>query len=144
MENDNILHLLQLSIVGVLADTVFQLGKEGIIEKVTERKKKEQMLSGKKNAEFYGMASAEGVFNRLSEIFNCANWKIQREATGFSAEASTCRLYSLAKKRGAPSPCNIYCLNPLEGMIKGLNRNLQFNVKETLWEGKRCRIKVVE
>jgi len=46
------------------------------------------------------------------------------------------------KRTGAGSPCEIYCLNPLEGMIKGINPDSVFEVKETLWEGKECSVEV--
>lgn len=144
MGNEKALQLLQRSFIGVLADAVYQFGEEGVIDKVTERKKKDQMINGKRNAGFYGVSAPEEVFTIFCAIFDNTKWSIDQKANGFSAETSTCKLCSMAKKLGSPSPCKIYCLNPLEGLIKGLDNALAFNVKETLWHDKKCRIEVVK
>lgn len=136
------LQLVQMAYVGIVADSVLQLGREGVLEKVTERKKAEQMAMGKAKVDYYGIHAPEDVFLNLSEVFNCADWKIRPGANGFTAEAADCKLCATAKRIGAPSPCNIYCLNPMEGMVKGLNPNALFEVKETLWSGQRCRVEV--
>ena len=142
MENEKKIQILQLTYAGVLADAVLQMGREGVLEKVTQQKKKEQMLTGKMKAEQFGITQPEEVFLRLSEIFNCAKWEIISEPGGFSAEAKACTLCGLAKKIGAQRPCNLYCLDPMEGMVKGLNDNLSFIERETLWDGKKCKVEV--
>lgn len=136
--------MLQFAYAGVLADTVLQLGREGVLEKVTERKRKEQMAGGKAMCSQMGIEQPERVFTGLYEVFGCAPWEITPVEGGFTAEASGCRLCAMAKRLGAPSPCSIYCLNPMEGMIKALNPDLRFEVRDTLWEGKKCRIEVAE
>jgi hypothetical protein len=118
------------------------LVKEGILEKVTEQKKKEQLALGKLQCERFGIQEPEDVFIRLPEVFNCALWEIQKAKNGFIAESKACRLCTAGKKMGSASPCRIYCLNPMEGMVKGLSPKSTFEVKETLWEGQRCRIEV--
>ena len=142
MENEEKIQILQLTYAGVLADAVLQMGREGVLKKITQQKKKEQLLTGKMNAERFGITKPEEVFIRLSEIFNCASWEIISEPGGFSAEAKACTLCGFAKKIGAQMPCNLYCLDPMEGMIKGLNDNLNFIVRETLWDGQKCKIEV--
>ena len=42
---------------------------------------------------------------------------------------------------GAGNPCRLYCLDPFEGMVKGLDPNATFIVKETLFKGQRCRVR---
>ena len=142
MENGKKLQILQLAYAGALADAVLQMGRAGILEKVVEQKKKEQILTGKMRAGQFAITRPEDVFVRLSEIFNCASWEIESEPDGFSAEAKACKLCAFAKKMGAQSPCNLYCLDPMEGMVKGLDPNLKFVVQETLWNGQRCKVKV--
>ena len=36
----------------------------------------------------------------------------------------------------------LHCLDPMEGMIKGLHPEAKFIVEETLWNGTKCSIKV--
>lgn len=144
MELEQKLKLLQIVYAGAMADTVLRLGKEGIIEKVTEEKKQEQMFTGKVRASQFGIEESEEVFIKLSELFGCANWTIKNDNEGFTAEATGCMLCNIAKKMGAQSPCNIYCLDPMEGMIKGIDPKLTFNVRETLWTGQKCMVDVRE
>ena len=59
---------------------------------------------------------------------------------GFSAESSSCILCGLAKKRKAPSPCMLYCLDPMEGLVKGVEPNAGFSVEDTLWHGKNAKL----
>ena len=142
MENEKKLQILQLTYAAVLADAVLRMGREGVLEKVTVKKKDEQMLRGKMNAEQFGITHPEDVFLVLSEIFNCTSWEIIPEPGGFSAEAKSCKLCGFAKKIGAQKPCNLYCLDPMEGMVKGLGDNLNFIAQETLWDGQKCKVEV--
>jgi hypothetical protein len=79
---------------------------------------------------------------KLSELFGCANWAIKNEEESLTAEATGCMLCNIAKKMGAPCPCNIHCLDPMEGMIKGFDPDLNYDVKETLWSGQKCSVNV--
>jgi len=142
MEMEKKIKVLQTMYAGVLADSVLRMGQAGILEKVTEDKKVEQMLSGKMRAAQLGITRPQAVFEVLSEIFGCANWKITDLATGFKADATGCMLCSLAKRMGAQSPCQIYCLDPMEAMVKGFDKHASFTTHETLWKGKACNIEV--
>ncbi len=144
MDREYMFKLLQTIYVGVLADVVFQLGKEGCLESVTNRKKEVQMLSSKKMAELFGISSPEEVFTKFRDLFDCTAWTIDKKSNGFIAKNLSCKLLSMTKKAGAPCPCNIYCLNPVEGIIKGLDNDLKFNVKDTLCEGNKCLIEVIK
>ena len=140
MQNEKDISLLQLTYAGVLADATAQFAKENILQKVTQRKKAEQMVTGRMKAEKFGIISPEAVFTRLAEVFNCASWTIQKAEEGFVAETKTCILCFMAKNINAPAPCSLYCLDPMEGMVKGLNPLSNFIVEETMWEGDKCRI----
>ncbi len=138
------LKLLQLVYAGVLADAAAQFAAEGVLEKVTERKKAEQERTGVIMARQMGITCPEEVFTRLAEVFNCANWTIEPRPEGFCVQTNTCMLYALAKKMNSPSPCRLYCLNPMEGMVKGLSPDCGFKVEETLWNGQSCRVIVTK
>lgn len=100
------------------------------------------MRNGKANAEQFGVSRPEELFSKLTDIFGCATWEIKTEDGGFSAETKSCKLCAIAKRMGAPGPCDMYCLDPMEGMIKGLAPEMKFTVGETLWNGSRCQVKV--
>lgn len=143
MELENRVRVLENVYVGVLADAVKWFSKEGILGKVMEEKRSEQMLFGRERAKQFGIEKQEEVFTRVSEIFNCAVWEISQEPFGFSAETRACKLCALAKTLSTESPCNLYCLDPMEGMVKGLTQNSKFIVRETLWGGQKCKIDVI-
>lgn len=143
MEMDRKVKVLQGMYAGATADFVLRLGKEGLLEKVTEEKRVEQMKMGKDQAVRLGIADPREVFTVLADIFGCANWTITGKEDGFSAEATVCMLCAMAKRMGAQSPCRMYCLNPMEGMVKGLEANAEFIVNGTLWEGEKCHVDVV-
>jgi hypothetical protein len=144
MKNDKNIQLLQLTYAAVLADATAQFAKENVLQNVIQRKKAEQMATGKMKAEQFGITSPQAVFTRLAEVFNCAVWKIESSGQGFVAETTTCKLCAIAKKINTPAPCHLYCLDPMEGMVKGLNPHVTFTVEETLWEGKKCKVLINE
>lgn len=141
METEVKLKTLQALYAGVLADAVLRLGRAGILEDVTAQKRNEQLAAGKMQAQTLGITTPEQVFAVLPEISGCANWQTEQKEGGFVATASRCMLCAFAKKLGAQKPCAIYCLNPMEGMVKGFG-DVRFNVKSTLWEGEECRVEV--
>jgi len=142
MEAERKVQILQIAYIGVLVDNIMQLDKENILEKVIERKRTEQLAIGKTRASQFGIKTPHEVFTRLSEIFGCVKWEIILQDNGFVAEAAGCMLCSMSKKAGSPSPCHLYCLDPMEGMIKGINPDIRYNVKETLWDGRKCIVEV--
>jgi hypothetical protein len=142
MERDKHIQILQRVYAGVLADAVSQLGKEGILEKVTERKRDEQLKTGKQKAAQFQITTPENVFTTLSELFGCAHWEITPRESGFQAVNRGCMLCEFSRKMGSHSPCNLYCLDPMEGMIKGIAPESEFNVQSTLWSGSSCTVEV--
>jgi hypothetical protein len=142
MQNENDTKLLQLTYAAVLAEATAQFAKENVLQNITQRKKAEQMASGKMKAEHFGITSPEAVFTRLADVFNCAAWEIRNAEKDFVAETKTCKLCAISKKINAPAPCHLYCLDPMEGMVKGLNPQAAFSVEETLWQGDKCRVRV--
>jgi hypothetical protein len=136
--------MLQAIYAGALADSVMRLGGEGVLGKVTEDKRAEQLANGKARAAQLGISNTEEVFTKLSDLMGCADWSIEgaEDGKGFAASASRCLLCAMAKRLGAQSPCHIFCLDPMEGMVKGLSENADFEVQSTLYEGSPCRVVV--
>ena len=142
MDSNEKVRILQLAYAGALADAVLRMGRDGILPKVTEEKRREQLRTGRAKADQFSISRPEEVFSRLTEIFGCATWEIKPENGGFSAETKSCMLCAIAKRMGAPGPCDMYCLDPMEGMVKGLAPDTKFSVVETLWDGSKCRVEV--
>ncbi|SKC89452.1 L-2-amino-thiazoline-4-carboxylic acid hydrolase [Maledivibacter halophilus] len=142
MDMEMRIKILENAYIGSLVDAIYNFTKQGVLNKVTEEKRKIQMITGKKRAEQFGITKPEDVFKRLSDIFNCAFWELEYCNDGFEANSKSCKLCTYAKKMGTEAPCNMYCLHPMEGMIKGIDPKLKFKVSETLWEGEKCKVKV--
>ncbi len=142
MDKDEHIRILQLAYASVVADMTRLLGDEGVLENVTQRKRVEQMEQGPRKAAQFGITSADLVFTRLSALFGCAEWRVQQLDEGFVAETRSCLLSGLARQMNAPSPCRLYCLDPMEGLVRGVSPGAGFQVEETLWEGDRCRVNV--
>ena len=140
MEATEKVKMLQAIYAGALADSVLRLGTEGVLEKVTKQKRVEQLAGGKARAAQMGITSPEEVFTKLSDLMGCANWTTSPGEGGFTATASRCMLCALAKRMGTQSPCRIYCLDPMEGMVKGLDESADYDVQSTLFESAQCRV----
>ncbi len=142
MELEKKVKFLEIAYAGVLADAVRYFDKEGVLETVTDQKRKEQLMMGKTRADSLGIKEAQDVFKKSCEIYNCAKWEIEEEEDGFTAINQSCKLCAMAKQMTNANPCHIYCLNPMEGMVKGVNPDSTYEVLETLWDGKECRVKI--
>lgn len=142
MENEKNITLLQMFYAGAVADSVLRLSKEGVPDKVTTEKRHEQMAGGKLRASQLGIQSPKEVSEILTEIFSCANWIADETDQGFTARATNCILCALSKKLGADSPCNIYCLDAMEDMVKGLDEEAEYHFHSTLWNENECKVSV--
>jgi hypothetical protein len=134
--------MLQVTYAAQMADSVKRLHDAGALEATTAQKRAEQLASGAGRAAQMGIGEPREVFTRLAELFGCADWTVEEAADGFVASASHCLLCALAKRMGGPSPCRIGCLDPLEGMVRGLVPEARFAAAETLFDGGRCLVKV--
>lgn len=134
--------MLQTLYAGALADSVLRLGREGVLEKVTREKRSEQMAGGAVRAKQFGTTTIEEVFLKLADLMGCANWTVESTSDGCHATATRCMLCAMAKKMGAPQPCSIYCLDPMEGMAKGIEPGITFTTDSTLWDGEKCSVQI--
>lgn len=144
MEAEKKTQSLQALFVGMAADAVLRLGNEGVLEKVIREKRQQQSQTGKANTILFGVKEPRQCFTNVREILNCADWEVENKENGFISSVRTCKLCSMAKSIGAQSPCHIYCLDVQEAMIKSLDPSLEFTVKETLWDGKRCLVEITK
>ena len=69
MDSDKQVQILQMAYAGVLADAVLQFDKEGVLQHVSDRKRLEQLATGKIMATQFGMDKPEEVFLKLFGAF---------------------------------------------------------------------------
>ena len=84
----------------------------------------------------------EDVFFKLSEIYGCANWFIEKTDDGYIATAVSCKLCALSKKMGGANPCNGWCLDPMSAMITatGKTNAESITVESTLMAADCCKV----
>ena len=133
---------LQLTYASALADAVVRYGNEGILDKITEQKRAEQMKNGASLAARLGAAEPRQAIEKTRDLFGCANFICTETYDGFEAVATKCILCSLSKQMGKFSPCHMFCLSPFEAMIKSISPGAEFDVFSTLWDSEKCMIKV--
>ena len=134
---------LQLFYAGLMVDAAANFEQFGVLDRVAEKKAREQALAAPAQLAQLGIRAPAQLFERFSQIFGCARWEVREEADGaVSAETNTCLACAVARKRGAGRPCRLYCINPFTGLAGALNPARSLEVLETLWEGKRCRFRL--
>lgn len=138
------INVLQNIYVGLWADSIKNYADNGILIKITESKRNEQLKYGKHKAAQFGITTSEEEFLKLSDLFNCADWEVSTESETQTAVTKNCKLCAYTKKLNIESPCNIACLDPMEGMIKGLFPDAKFKVVSTLYDDEECRVMVTK
>ena len=133
---------LQLTYASALADAIVRYGNDGILDKITDQKRAEQMKNGASLAARLGAAEPKQAIEKTRDLFGCANFICTDALDGFEAVATNCILCSMSKQMGKFSPCQMFCLSPFEAMIKGVSLDAEFNVISTLWDSEKCVIKV--
>jgi len=143
MNEAQTLKTLQLFYAGALVDAVRQYAAHGILDAVTEGKRREQIQSAPAQLARLGIGKPEEIFTILTGLFGCADWKVRTDENRVHAETKTCLACGLAKKMGAPSPCAISCINPLGAQAAALDPRYRLEVESTLWTGDSCKFSMV-
>jgi hypothetical protein len=157
METADHIRLLQLTYAAQLADSVLRYERAGILEQVAAERRAERNGTGAAQAAQLGVSEPAAAFTTSAALFGCADWTVTEAAANaagpddaaaaepprdFVATAGRCLLSAMVKKAGGASPCRLYCLDPIEGMVEGLTPGADFDVQETLFEGAECRVRV--
>ncbi|NVO21249.1 MAG: L-2-amino-thiazoline-4-carboxylic acid hydrolase [Bacteroidetes bacterium] len=138
MEKENKLKMLQYFYAGVMVDALSNYENFGITAEVTDKKRLEQVKSAKAQLEQLAIHSPEELFDTFSQLFGCVEWKLEKKEDCLDALAYGCLLCTMAKKKGTPRPCNMYCIQPLEALASAFETSWNLQVIQTLWEGNRC------
>jgi hypothetical protein len=144
MEPTQHIRILQHAYAAQLADSTTQYGKAGVLEQVTEARRAARLKGGAATAAQMGVTEPAAAFTTSAALFGCADWAVAPDDAGFVATASRCLLCAMVSQMGGPSPCRLFCLDPIEGMIAGLEPGAAVDVEETLFDGGACRVRVRE
>ncbi|MBW2561487.1 MAG: hypothetical protein JRE40_11625 [Deltaproteobacteria bacterium] len=142
MNTDRHLFIMRNLYTGLQAETMVRYVKAGILGEIEKEKKLLSLASGEKTAQMLGVTRPEEAFTKPAAVVGCAVWEIDGGGNGLKAVCNGCKLVAMCKQFGAPSPCGMYCLNGIEGMIKALKPEASFMVQSTLWSGENCTVDV--
>jgi hypothetical protein len=146
MEMEKRLIMLQNTYAASVAETVNTYEKLKALETIVQRRKERQAQTAPYMNQQLGIQSVEDVFNKLSEIYGCANWSVEKTDDGYVATATSCKLCALSKKMGGANPCNGWCLDPMTAMISDVCKidSKYITVESTLMNGDCCKVSVNE
>jgi len=142
MEFEKKIKTLQTLYAAALADSTLRYGRAGILEDITGQKREEQMKNGASLAQRFGVKEARQAFEKIQDIYGCANWVCEDVDNGFTAKCTNCILCVFSKQMGTYSPCQVHCLSPIEAMVKSVEPGADFTVEKTLWDGDACVVTV--
>jgi len=142
MEIEKRLIVLQNTYAASVAETVNTYEKLRALETIVERRKERQAQTAPYLNQQLGIKSAEEVFYKLSEIYGCANWTVEKTEDGYVATATSCKLCALSKKMGGANPCNGWCLDPMIAMLSDVCKIDSENiiVDSTLMNDDCCKV----
>ena len=142
MESEKKLAVMRNLYTGLQAETIMRYAKAGIFEEVEKERIELSLTSGGRNAERLAIENAREAFAKPASITDCAFWEIEERDNSLTAVCTGCKLIGMCKQMQTPSPCKMYCLSPIEGMIKALKPGAYFRVVSTLYDGENCTVRV--
>jgi len=142
MDINKKLFIMRNLFAGLQAETIARYAKGGILNEIEKERMELSLASGEKNAKILEVTEPVEAITIPASIVDCASWEVTRNKDGLIAVCEGCKLAAMCKKIGTPSPCRMYCLNAIEGMIKVLKPEAVFIVKSTLWSEENCTVEV--
>ncbi len=116
--------------------------EQGVLDKVIADKQKRDIRDGANRAKLFGITKPEQILALNSELYDCAVWDIKNDGEDVVAVADSCKMCTMVKDAGLPSPCALFCINPVDGVVRGVTGNYKLKVEETLWNGDCCRFRI--
>lgn len=144
MEIEKRLAMLQNTYAASIAETVNTYEKLKVLRTIVEKRKERQAQTAPYLNQQLGIESVEDVFYKLSDIYGCANWVVEKTENGYIATATSCKLCALSKKMGGANPCKGWCLDPIIAMISAANKidGQRITVESTLMNDVCCKVSV--
>jgi len=145
MDIEKRLAMLQYTYAASIAETVNTYDKLKALDTIVERRRERQIQTAPYLNQQLGIESVEDVFYKLSEIYGCANWSVEKTADGYIAKATSCKLCALCKKMGGANPCNGWCLDPMIAMLSDAGKidAQRITVQRTLMTGDLCEVVII-
>ncbi|NCC64319.1 MAG: hypothetical protein EOM15_06660 [Spirochaetia bacterium] len=129
-----------------IAEAVNRYQHFGQLDAVVADKKARQVYTAPYMNEQLTITSVEEVFDRLKEVFGCANWEVESQEGTYKATATSCKLCALAKKMGGASPCSGWCIDPMAAMIMALaekqGKKAVVAAQSTLMDSASCSVSI--
>ena len=142
VEIEKRLAILQNTYAASVAETVNTYDRLKALEAIVQRRKERQAQTAPYMNQQLGIENVEDVFLRLSEIYGCANWKVDKIGANYVATATSCKLCAFSKKMGGANPCNGWCLDPMIAMLSAaieINSD-RITVESTLMKDDSCKV----
>lgn len=145
MDIEKRLAMLQYTYAASIAETVNTYDKLKVLDAIVKGRKERQAQTAPHLNQQLGIESVEDVFYKLSEIYGCANWSVEKTTDGYIATATSCKLCALSKKMGGANPCNGWCLDPMIAMLSAAMKidAQRILVESTLMTDALCKIVIV-
>lgn len=142
MEIEKRLAMLQNTYAASIAEVVNTYDRMKVLDSIVEKRRARQAQTAPYINEQLGITCVEDVFLKLSEVYGCANWSVEKVEDEYIATASTCKLCALSKKMGGANPCSGWCLDPMAAMLAAAcNIDLaHIKVLSTLLSGDCCKV----
>ncbi|MEA5058483.1 MAG: hypothetical protein VB049_00370 [Candidatus Pelethousia sp.] len=142
METQKRLDLLQYIYAASIAETVNTYGRMNVLASIVEKKRERQAQTAPGLNQQLDVKNVEDVFSKLSEVFGCANWTVEKTQDGYTAIATACKLCALSKRMGGANPCHGWCLDPMFAMVSAVSgiRDEDMTIESTLMEGDCCKV----
>jgi hypothetical protein len=142
VEIEKRLAILQNTYAASVAEAVNTYDRLKALEAIVERRKERQAQTAPYMNQQLGIENVEDVFYRLSEIYGCANWEVEKTGDGYVATATSCKLCALSKKMGGANPCNGWCLDPMIAMLSAAVKidSGHITVESTLMKSDKCKM----
>lgn len=146
MDINTRLALLQNTYAASVAETVNTYERLRVLDSIVEKRKERQRQTAPLLNQQIGIETIEDVFGKLSEIYGCANWAVEKTNDGYVATATACKLCAFSKRMGGANPCKGWCLDPMFAMITAIGKIDYENlvVESTLMDGDCCKVLIDE
>ena len=144
MDIEKRLAVLQNTYAASIAETVSTYDKLGVLENIVDKRRDRQSKTASYINQQLVIESIEDIFSRLSEVYGCANWEVEKKEDGYVASTTSCKLCALSKRMGGANPCYGWCLDPMIAMlsdVSGIDRT-NINIESTLMKGDCCRVHI--
>lgn len=142
MEIEKRLTMLQNTYAASIAEVVNTYDRMKVLDSIVEKRRARQAQTAPYINEQLGITCVEDVFLKLSEVYGCANWSVEKAEEEYIATASSCKLCALSKKMGGANPCSGWCLDPMVAMLTAACKidPEHIKVQSTLLSGDFCKV----